>query len=355
MGAYVLDRAGGACGIVATLTTWIFGAAFIVAATVVWVAGLRLSTATDAIDDRFGLGDALGGLILLAFATNLPEIAITASAALEGHLALATGNLLGGIAIQTLVFVGLDAALPPQRRLTSQVKSMMPLLECLVVILVLSITLMGTNVADLTVGRVEPMAGAIVLAWLAGILIIRKVRGGLSWKPVEPPGAHEPVADTARDRMRHPVAIFVLASVVTLIGGVVLERTGDELATRLGMDGIVFGATILAGATTIPEISSGLASVRRGDIDLAFSDILGGNAFLPILLLFANVLSGSAVLAQTRSTDRYLAAFGIVLTAVVAAGLLLRPRRRIWRIGVDMASVAAVYLIGLGVLIFLAT
>ena len=73
---------------------------FLVAAGIIWVAGIWLSDATDVLADRLGLGEALGGLILLALATNLPEIAITSSAAVSGDLGIATGNILGGIAIQ---------------------------------------------------------------------------------------------------------------------------------------------------------------------------------------------------------------------------------------------------------------
>ena len=63
----------------------IFGAA----AAVVWVAGILISNTTDVLQMRSGLGEALGGLIFLAIATNLPEIAITSSAALNDNLGVA--------------------------------------------------------------------------------------------------------------------------------------------------------------------------------------------------------------------------------------------------------------------------
>jgi cation:H+ antiporter len=78
---------------------------FAAAGIATWIAGLYLSKATDVLDERFKLGDAVGGMLLLGLAGSLPELAIASSAALSGHLALATGNLLGGIAMQTLVLV----------------------------------------------------------------------------------------------------------------------------------------------------------------------------------------------------------------------------------------------------------
>src|SRR5512143_2396344 len=82
---------------------------FVVAAVAIWIAGMRLATATDVLDTKLGLGAAFGGLILLAVVTNLPEIAIVVSAAMSHHLDIAVGNILGGIALQTVVLVVLDA------------------------------------------------------------------------------------------------------------------------------------------------------------------------------------------------------------------------------------------------------
>ena len=82
---------------------------FLACAAAIWLAGVRLSDTTDVLDDRLHLGSALGGVVLLAIATNLPEIAITVAAAASHHIGVATGNILGGIAIQTVVLVALDA------------------------------------------------------------------------------------------------------------------------------------------------------------------------------------------------------------------------------------------------------
>jgi cation:H+ antiporter len=132
-----------------------------------------------------------------------------------------------------------------------------------------------------------------------------------------------------------------------LIGGVVLERSGERIAGHIGMTGVLFGATVLAAATSLPELSTGIASVRMGDYQLAFGDIFGGNAFLPVLFLVASVLSGSAVLPQAQETDIYLTALGALLTSVYIYGLIFRPRRQVARMGVDSLAVLVLYVLGI--------
>ena len=103
---------------------------FLASAAVIWYAGIKLSDTTDVLSERLHLGSALGGLILLAIATNLPEIAITASAAMSGQLDVAVGNILGGIALQTVVLVVLDAAgVRPRAPLTRLAASLVLVLE----------------------------------------------------------------------------------------------------------------------------------------------------------------------------------------------------------------------------------
>lgn len=326
---------------------------FLLSAIVVWQAGVRLSTATDTMDRRFGWGDALGGLILLSVATNLPEIAITISAAIRGNIGLATGNLLGGIAIQTVVLVVLDMFGPAKRPLTAQSRSLIPVLEATLVISVLLLVIMGSQLTGTMIWRIEPVAVLIVAVWVVGIFVVRAARAGLPWRLSEEETARDEQASGSSDQKKdaepggHAVPVFVIAALFTLAGGFALEYSGDALATRFGMDGIVFGATVLAAATAIPEVATGIAAVQMGDVQLAISDIFGGNAFLPTLLLLLNVVSGREVLSAAHPADIYLAALGCVLTAVYIVGLLWRSPRLTLRMGLDSTLVLTLYVAGI--------
>jgi cation:H+ antiporter len=341
---------------------------FVAAAGVVWAAGVRLSDAADVLSERLGLGQALGGLLLLAIVTNLPEIAITASASLSGELGIAVGNILGGIAIQTAVLVLVDAfgVRGGGRPLTYQAASLVLVLEGTLVVAVLAVTIMSSRLpSSLILGRVTPGGLLIVIFWIVGIGMLSRARTGLPWlEKGEAPGGQQAPRGMARARKERDahnkgigtpriLAVFVLASVVTLVAGVGLERSGELIAGRIGMDGVLFGSTVLAAATALPEVSTGLASARLGDYQLAVSDIFGGNAFLPVLFFPAGLLSGQAVFPQLRDTDMYLIGLGVVLTCVYVCGLIFRPRRRILRMGVDSLAVLGLYLLGTAGLVLL--
>jgi len=128
----------------------------------------------------------------------------------------------------------------------------------------------------------------------------------------------------------------------------------DFMLAATVVQGVLFGATVLALATSLPEISTGLQAVRQGDDNLAISDIFGGNAFLPPLFLLASAIAGKAVLPSAQASDVYLAGLGILLTVVYVYGLLFRPRRRVLGMGLDSLACLVLYAVGIAGLVALA-
>ncbi|CAN5357836.1 sodium:calcium antiporter [soil metagenome] len=343
----------------ATLPFWLLTLIFVAAAAVVWVAGIQLSKSTDVLDTKLHLGSAFGGLIVLAVATNLPEIAITVSAAISGNVGVAVGNILGGIALQTVVLVILDAfgkrgkGVKP---LTYRAGSLTLVLEAVIVVAVLTVVIAGSQLpAGLEIVRLTPDVILIAALWVVGLLVVQRSTKNLPWHEA---GKAPDATPHASGKRRHQpdkklgtkkaAVLFTVSALATLVAGVVLERAGDAAAGHLGLSGVLFGATILALATSLPEISTGLQAVRQGDDNLAMSDIFGGNAFLPVLFLVATVISGKAILPQADASDIYLTALAALLTLVYVVGIILRPAKRVLGMGVDSLIVLVLYLVGIG-------
>jgi cation:H+ antiporter len=206
-------------------------------------------------------------------------------------------------------------------------------------------------------GVVSPASIAIVIVWMIGVYVINKVRQDPRWSlstPGSKPGRrhrrepHPRVAHPFDQRATLEVAgIFAGACLVTLLAGVMLELSGSLLADRAGVNGVIFGATVLATATALPEISSGISAVRLGDNALAIGDIFGGNAFQVCLFLLADLIAGSPVLPTAGRLNSWLASLGVALTAIYAIGIVGRPEKCRARLGPD--SLLAIVIFGLGI------
>ena len=349
------------------MPSWLLLSIFLASAVIIWTAGVKLSDTTDVLAERLHLGSALGGLVVLAIATNLPEIAITISAALSHHLDIAVGNILGGIALQTVVLAAVDAfGVREQKPLTYQAASLMLVLEGSLVVAILAIVVAGAQLpTSLLHWRLTPDVVLIAVVWMAGLLIINKSGSTLPWADSgdapdtqpDPRGARRTKKENAATQQgtstRRAGAVFAAAAVATLVAGVAIERSGEQFFGGLGLSGVLFGSTVLALATSLPELSTGITSARMGDFQLAIGDIFGGNAFLPVLFLPATLISGAALLPASGPSDIYLTALAAILTIVYMAGLILRPRRQHLRMGVDSIVVLALYVIGIAGLVAL--
>lgn len=325
------------------------------AAIVTWIAGVTLAKATDVLDDRFRLGEAIGGMILLSVAGSLPELAITLSAAKSGHLDIAAGNLIGGVAMQTFVLVIADWFGRGRPPLSTSAASLIPALDGLLVAAVVCVTIMGGLLpVSASIGPVGVATIGIVVIWISGMILLSRVRdrpelamGAVNGATAEPPSAKAEAASGQAQNAKRAIVIFVLASLATLIAGVLLEQSGNALADNLGINGVLFGATFLALATALPEISSGITGVRMRRYTMVFGDMFGGNAFQLTLFILADLVAGQPVLPYEGTANAWIGSVGLVMTIIFVVGIILRPRRRYAGLGPDSWVVSLIYVLGL--------
>lgn len=348
-----------------SLNTLVLVGIFSCGAVITWIAGVYLSRTTDALDFRWKLGEALGGMILLSVSGSLPEVAVTISAAAQHNLPLAAGNLIGGIAMQTMVLAVCDMFVKGKRPLSHLVGSLLPVLEASLVIVLVALVFMGTMLPpSVAFHGVSPVSVLIIVVWGLGIALLGKVRNSPAWE-ITMPGSKSgrPHRRIAHATVTHPyhkwgtTRIFLLflgASAVTLAAGAVLAVSSAALAARFHINGIVFGATILAAASALPEISSGVAAVRLGDHQLVMSDVFGGNAFQICLFILADLVAGVPALPQSGIENGWLAAVGILLTALYASSVVIRPAKRYLRLGIDSLVAIAAFVVGIAGLTLIA-
>jgi len=347
--------------------SWILGSIFIICAALIWIFGIRLTKAIDIIVHHFGWGEAIGGMVFLAIITNLPEIAITAVAAYQKEYVIAVSNILGGIAIQTVVLVLIDVfGVGRKAPLTHKGHSRILQIEGLAVVAVLAIVLLGNYFpSNYKIAGAPSYEWLILFAWAGSIVstkflydkhLIKKQRKtkGERFKTTTLLDKVIPYNQSNQEKnIPAAIAIIIAGSLITFFAGYGLTVTGEILSTRWGMSGVIFGATILALCTALPEISTGIASAKIRDYEMAVSDIFGGNAFLPVLFFMAALISGESILPHLQFSDIYLSYVGILLTAVYLVGMRFHLRKQFFQMGIDSLVVLIVYILSIIVLIAL--
>ncbi|MGE0592372.1 MAG: sodium:calcium antiporter [Vicinamibacterales bacterium] len=333
-------------------------AIFAVAAGLVWLAGGRLAGYADAVSERTQMGQALIGMLLLGVATSLPEMVTTISGSILGNAPLVTGNLFGGVAMQITVLAVVDV-IAVRGALTYVTPHPILLFQGVMLILMLAVALAGAAIG-------EPLAylGVGLTPLLLGAMYVLTLRAANSreylprWQPVDR-NRHavdeempdEPVAGTAGRLLWVRIA---LAAVVIMAAGAALTLTGDALAEQTGLGASFVGVALVSASTSLPELSTTLESVRRGNVEMAVSNILGTNLLEVALFLLADVtFRDGAILAATERSGMFAGSLGLVVTGVLLLGLLQRRDRTVARMGIDSLAILWIYGLGLVGLYFL--
>lgn len=331
---------------------WLNIVLFAVAAAFVWAAGTRLARYADLISDRTALGRAFVGLVLLAAATSLPEIATTVTASAIGNTSLAVNNLFGGIVLQTAILAIADRVSGPDS-LTHFIAKSALLLQGLVLIILLAITLAGVSTGGMHAPLGLGFWPALLFAlYLFGLYMLKWYQSNERWKPVDM--SDDEASDQASGKMREGYddwsnrrvyLAFGTGAVVVLVAGTAIARTGDALANQTGLGGSFIGATLVALATSLPEVSTTVSAARLGAYSLAVSNVFGSNMLLPALLFPADLVDRSGSVLQTiDASARFSAAAGIVVTAIYLVGLVEHRNRTVAGVGLDSAAVVVTYL-----------
>ncbi len=330
---------------------------FLISAISVWIAGTHLAVAAEEISDRKNLGKDIVGLIYLAAATELPEIVTTLFAALNNQASLLLNNMFGGVALQTAILALADTTAAGVA-ISRFPRKPTPILEGTLLIVVLALLHAVILVGDVPlIGHIGlgPVLLACLYIWI--IYFLNKQDQRAIWHPVDLP---RPPATTNKNNLLVRMSTetdlklyqrSALATLAILVFGVLLVATAEGLAEQTGLGTSFIGATLLAGSTSLPELSTTVMAIRLHSYTMAISNIFGSNLIMVFLILPADIAFASGpVLQHADKSAEFAVVCGVIMTAVYVLGLTLRTPGRILRMGYDSLVVLAVYLVSVTIL-----
>lgn len=352
-----IDKSGGPAQMmdlsswpVATLVAGIVGAAMVIG-----VAGTRIVTVVEQISRKTGLGDSLSGALLIGISTSAAGTVLSVGAAWQGQTDLAISNAVGGIVMQTFFLVIGDLA---YRRVNIEhaAASLENTMQSALLILLLGIALLVSVAPEWTLLGVSPGSPILLGVYLIGLQAIRKSGEDPQWFPLHTSQTRD---ENDRDVVTsEPLPRLFTQFVVLLVmlsgAGLILTEMTLTLSARTGLSQSLLGVLLTATITSLPELVTTLTAVRRGALNLAVGNIIGGNTFDVLFLAAADVAWQGGSIFHAMVSRHYLVILtGIVMTAVLILGLLGRQKTGPARIGVESVGVTLIFVVFLALLVIM--
>lgn len=215
---------------------------------------------------RLGLSPFATGLLLVAFGTSLPELAVNARAAWSGSQALALGNAVGSNIVNFGLTLGLAALVAP---LVIRWRALAPMLLWFLLACVLVVGLGWDGALTRSDGLVLLLAFvvAVVFAFMRSRQESPEVRAELEGYEVTRGGL-------AQNLLRIGIAIVVL-----YYGAKFVVDAAPLLGSAMGMSPLLVGLVPVAIGTALPEIAAAIVAARRGQGDVVAGHVIGSSLF----------------------------------------------------------------------------
>jgi len=246
------------------------------------------------------------GLTIVSLGTSLPEMIVSAMAALDGNRDLGIGNVLGSNIANIGLVLGITALVIPLTVTSMTLRREMPVMF---MVTFLAFALMADGVLSMGDGIILVIGLVLLLTWITML--------GLRDR-------HDPLVaeftESIPDQMSMARSLmwFVIGLVLLIASSRMVVWGAVEIAHYLGVSDLVIGLTIVAIGTSLPELVASLVSALKGEADMAIGNVIGSNMFnlLAVLAMPALIHPGAFAADALIRDFPIMIGFSIALFAV---------------------------------------
>ncbi len=215
---------------------------------------------------RAKLSPLIIGLTIVAFGTSLPEMIVNVFSCIKGSPGLAIGNIIGSNTMNILLILGVSSLIWPIDVSRVSIRRDIPVgfLATLIIALMANDFFMSKD----PVVDVNWMEGIVLLclgfAYLA-LTMLKKT-------PDE-------TSDEMQEALPWGKTVFsLIAGIIGLyIGGELVSNNAQILARNWGMSESTIGLTVVATATSLPELITSIVAAAKKNSGIAIGNVLGSN------------------------------------------------------------------------------
>lgn len=251
---------------------------FALAVVVLALGGDSFARGATALAMRAGVRATTAGIVFVAFAGSLPDLAVNITAVMTGHAGLALGNIVGSALVNIGLVLGVAALAQPLQVRLPAAKLLLPAL-----IVVPALLMVASHN-----GRLGYYDGA----GLVGIFLVLAVlvSGHRETHALQATAGTFSAYAATRPSAALNMLRLAIGAVLLWYGAFLLVPRAASLAEAAGVSEIFFGLTAVAFATSLPQVIFAIVAARRGHGAVVFTSVTGSNLFNLLLILGVTAL-----------------------------------------------------------------
>mgnify|MGYP000448387689 FL=1 len=233
---------------------------------------------------KFHIPELIIGATVVSIGTTLPEVMVSADAAIKGQGATAYGNAIGSIICNTALILAITIAVKPSKVDKKSLKT--PVIFFFVAALI--------YVLNAYIFKRFSLASGIVLLsvfviYMIYTVITTKKRMAQEVKTTEPVEENQnEEEEEKKEKKEKPVwqniLLLVVGAIGIAFGANLLVDNGVIIAGAMGVPESVIALTMIALGTSLPELVTAITSLVKGHGSLSLGNIIGANFFNLVLV-----------------------------------------------------------------------
>ena len=221
------------------------------------------------IAEKFHLPEILIGATIVSIGTTLPEMMVSAQAALAGNGGISYGNAIGSVICNTSLIAAITIAVRPSKVNPKTIR--IPIIAFFVASIIYCLI-------AYTSGMFQRWQGIMLLCFFVGYLVFTAVQ----MKKMPQSSQQETENNDQQGKeisFTKNIVMLIVGAALIAIGARLLVDNGIKIAEALGVPSSVIGLTMIALGTSLPELVTAITSLIKGHSSLSLGNIIGANFF----------------------------------------------------------------------------